>query len=186
MNKLNITNTIILICSLIFMVMSYLIANQQSIVIAQQVLFYSSIFTLTISIIQSFTQIDYLFFSRNKSANTTWKTNKRILISMSTAIIVTLLVFIMYLLHYDNGLLSSLRDFSNRGGFWAISLALLMLNLLREQWKAEAEDLKKKNDVALNLNKKQMLSDKENEILKIKLEIAEKKLLIEEKKQNKK
>lgn len=84
MNKLNITNTIILICSLIFIAMAYLIANQQSIVIAQQVLFYSSIFTLTMSIIQSFTQIDYLFFSRNKSANTNWKTNKRILISIST------------------------------------------------------------------------------------------------------
>lgn len=186
MNKLNITNTIILICSLIFIAMAYLIANQQSIVIAQQVLFYSSIFTLTMSIIQSFTQIDYLFFSRNKSANTNWKTNKRILISISTAIVVTLFVFIMHLLHYDNGVLDSLHDFSNRGGFWAISLALLMLNLLREQWKSESENLKKKNDDALNQKKKQILSEQENQILKIKLEIAEKKLAIEEKKQNKK
>lgn len=92
----------------------------------------------------------------------------------------------MHLLHYDNGVLDSLHDFSNRGGFWAISLALLMLNLLREQWKSESENLKKKNDDALNLKKKQILSEQENQILKIKLEIAEKKLAIEEKKQNKK
>lgn len=185
MNKLNITNKIILICSLVFIAMAYLIANQQSIAIAKQVLFYSSIFTLTMSIIQSFTQVDYLFFSKNKSANVDWKANKRILISISTAIVVTPFVFVMSLLDYDNGVLDSLHDFSNRGGFWAISLALLMLNLLREQWKSELENLKKKNDEAARLKKQQVLTEQNNQILRLKLENAEKQLAIEKKRKEK-
>lgn len=184
--KFNIINIIILLLSVFFIIITFLIANNPNLSLAQEVLFYGSIFTLTISIAQSYIQIDYYFFSKRNSPNTKWENNIKIMISMIFSVIVTSSVFFIKILNLFPLVINQLQNFSKRGGFWAISLALIMLNLLREQWKAERENLKEYNDELLKSKKEKLLQEKEIKRIKLQLDISNKKLEIEKNKNQQK
>lgn len=162
-NKYKMTNIIVLVLALLFITLGVVLAYLGNVQVSKIIMFYSSIFTLLLTSMQSWLQIDYHFFKQDSLS-----TNRRIIISIVIAISLTVLLYVLDITGVISDFSSELQEFSNRGGMWAISLSLLLLNLLSEQWNAEAEDYKiekeKEKEILQENNElKQKLSKFQNE-----------------------